>query len=174
MILEKQGAKLASRKAEEAALKKQTVESNSRVEDYQQYDQYREENAVHWKTKEPLSGGNWAWEKEAPNGRAVLGSEKIRSTVVGEKIDRFGAETGSYMAPSKVPLDQRSLPPGTLRPNSLHNYVVLKEFKVRDEIISPAFGQPGGGSQIRAIIPEVPNGYANVEQLKRFGYLGDK
>ncbi|MCX5468914.1 hemagglutinin repeat-containing protein [Acinetobacter nematophilus] len=174
LILEKQAAKLASKKAEEAALKKQTVESNSRVEDYQQYDQYREENAVHWKTKEPLSGGNWAWEKEAPNGGAVLGSEKIRSTVVGEKIDRFGAETGSYMAPSKVPLDQRSLPPGTLRPNSLHNYVVLKEFKVRDEIISPAFGQPGGGSQIRAIIPEVPNGYANVEQLKRFGYLGDK
>ena len=158
----------------ELSSKDMFVDNNFYRDDYQQYDLYRENNAVHWNTSEPLAGGNWAWAKEAPNDGAVAGSARVGYTQVGDSLDRFGNETGKYLAPSGVPLEKRSLPPGTYRPDSLHSYTVLKEFKTQEEIISPAFGQSGGGIQIRAVIPEVPNGYASIEQLKKYEYLGDK
>lgn len=42
-----------------------------------------------------------------------------------------------------------------------------------EEKIAPAFNQPGGGVQLRAIIPEVKEGYARIEELILFGYLKD-
>ena len=84
---------------------------------------------------------------------------------VGEFLDRFGPETGRYLANPDYLLDQRSLPPGTNVPNAYHKYEVLKPFHILEEEIAPAFGQPGGGKQIRAKIPEV-SGYATVEDLK--------
>ena len=53
-----------------------------------------------------------------------------------------------------------------------YKYEVLKPFHILEEEIAPAFGQPGGGKQIRAKIPEV-SGYATVEDLKYYEYLGD-
>jgi hypothetical protein len=42
-----------------------------------------------------------------------------------------------------------------------------------EEKIAPAFNQPGGGVQLRAVIPEVKEGYARIEELIRYGYLKD-
>lgn len=162
------------KKIEQEALKKQKIDNNASKDDFQQYDHYREDNAKHHKTGEALKGGNWDWKKQAPNDGAVEGSARVDTMQKGQILDRFGLENGSYMAPNNVPLEQRSLPPGKNRPGDLHEYVVDRPFKALIEDISPAFGQPGGGTQIRAKIPEIQDGFANIEQLKKFEYLKDR
>ena len=149
----------------EALKKKQSIENNASRDDFQQYDHYREDYAKDYRTGDALPDGSWNWNKEAPNGGAVLGSSIERKIAVGEFLDRFGPETGRYLANPDYLLDQRSLPPGTNVPNAYHKYEVLKPFHILEEEIAPAFGQPGGGKQIRAKIPEV-SGYATVEDLK--------
>jgi hypothetical protein len=50
---------------------------------------------------------------------------------------------------------------------------VLKPFTVTQEKVAPAFGQVGGGTQMRATIPEVQNRIATIEDLIIHGYLKD-
>lgn len=150
------------------------VENNFYRDDFQQFDGFRKPNAKD-KHGNPIVGGNWDWENQAPNGGAVLGTQRVRTAQVGELFDRFGSEYGRYLGEVGTPLEKRSLPPGTNTPNNLHKYQVIKPFEITEETIAPAFNQAGGGTQIREKIPEIPGEeFATIEQLKKFGYLKDK
>jgi hypothetical protein len=64
----------------------------------------------------------------------------------GETFDRYGFGGGKFGSPTGTPLDMRSLRPGT---ESLpyNNYRVVKPFEVNSGGVSPAFNQPGLGTQ---------------------------
>lgn len=77
----------------------------------------------------------------------------------GMLVDRFGRESGHYMAAADAPFAQRSLPPdalngcdekerycapdGTQRPYAYNLYKVLEPIKVEGGPVAPAFGQFG-------------------------------
>jgi hypothetical protein len=73
-------------------------------------------------------------------------------------VDRFGPETGKFLAPLGAPYIERSLPPSNLFapenssfPYNYHVYEVTKEFDVLLGPIASWFEQPGFGSQILAL-----------------------
>jgi hypothetical protein len=68
-----------------------------------------------------------------------------------------------------------SLPPGK-QADPYEQFQVLKPFSVTQEIIAPAFGQPGGGIQMRASIPEYEKGkmVAPISELLKHKYIGEK
>lgn len=83
---------------------------------------------------------------------SVYGNVTLR---VGQKLDRFGAETGKYLTPLGAPYIERALPPSNLFapenssfPYNYHVYEVTKEFDVLLGPIAGWFEQPGFGSQI--------------------------
>jgi hypothetical protein len=85
---------------------------------------------------------------------SILGNVTLR---VGQKVDRFGAETGNFLAPLGAPYIERALPPSNLFapenssfPYNYHVYEVTKEFDVLLGPIASWFEQPGLGSQILA------------------------
>ena len=66
----------------------------------------------------------------------------------GTVVDRYGAESGSYVSPQGTPYASRSLPPGSnTRPYNA--YEVLKPIDAKGGIVAPWFDQPGGGTQYR-------------------------
>ncbi|KZT24190.1 hypothetical protein NEOLEDRAFT_1170260 [Neolentinus lepideus HHB14362 ss-1] len=75
---------------------------------------------------------------------------------VGLLVDRFGAETGSFLAPFGTPFAQRALYPSALNtanasfPYNYHVYNVTKAFMVLSGPIAPWFGQLGQGTQYEA------------------------
>lgn len=81
-------------------------------------------------------------------------------------LDRYESENDRYWANLAVSLEQRSLPPDTNRPDSYHQYEVLKPFDILQEEISPAFGQVGGGIQILPVDKNI-----NVKWLLDNGYI---
>ncbi len=74
------------------------------------------------------------------------------------------------MAPADTPLEMRSMAPGAAA-NPYNKVEVAKPFEVVTEKIAPAFGQPGGGEQVRARIPEIKNRFATMDELIEFGYV---
>ncbi len=64
----------------------------------------------------------------------------------GDRIDRYGDETGVYVSPEGTPYNQRSLKPFTDK-SSYNSYEVLKPFPVKSGQISPYYFQKGGGVQ---------------------------
>ncbi|KAJ5960602.1 uncharacterized protein N7479_007752 [Penicillium vulpinum] len=85
---------------------------------------------------------------------SILGNFTLQ---VGQKLDRFGSEYGTFLAPLGAPYIERSLPPSNLFapsdssfPYNYHVYEVVKEFDVLLGPIAPWFEQPGFGSQILA------------------------
>ena len=160
-----QEAKSGVNVAEQAAISKTKVEANARTEDAQQYDQFRKPDSTR-------PGGEWDWQKQAPNNGAVPGTQQTVTVQTGSVLDRFGPRTGEYMSPAGTPYDARALPPGK-QAEPYEQYQVLRPFTVTQEKIAPAFGQDGGGVQMRASIPEVQNGKATIEDLIKHGYLKD-
>jgi len=79
---------------------------------------------------------------------------------VGLLIDRFGYESGKFLAPADSPYTQRSLPPRNLDtpttdptyPNNYHVYKVIKSFVVFSGPVAPHFGQPGQGTQYQSSV----------------------
>lgn len=71
----------------------------------------------------------------------------------GMYIDRFGAETGRFLAPYGAPFDQRAVPPNNLDtydgvyPYNYHVYNVRVPFDVVAGVIAGWFEQPGMGVQ---------------------------
>jgi hypothetical protein len=151
--------------AEQAAIAKAKVENNARVDDAQQYDQFR-------KPDTSASGGTWDWQKQAPNNGAVPGTQQTVTIKEGATLDRYGQRGGEYMSPAGTSYEARALPPGK-QADPYEQYKVLKPFTVVQEKIAPAFGQDGGGVQMRAVIPEVQNGNATINDLIKHGYLKD-
>ncbi|KAJ9303485.1 hypothetical protein DTO217A2_7075 [Paecilomyces variotii] len=99
-----------------------------------------------WYTYPPASGFVIDTENQPILGNATL--------PVGAKVDRFGSEYGSFLAPLGAPYIQRALPPSNLNaapgadyPYNYHVYQVTKEFVVGMGPIAPWFEQPGAGTQ---------------------------
>jgi len=106
--------------------------------------------------------GSWDWPKELG-----FSGNPIKNTLpVGTKLDRYGGPEGSFLSPQGVPFDQRALAPGS-RAGGYYQYEVLKPLPVVQGEIAPAFGQPGGGTQI---LPDLSERF-NVDRLVKEGYL---
>ncbi|MDF2903807.1 MAG: hypothetical protein K0S25_1445, partial [Bacillus sp. (in: firmicutes)] len=83
-----------------------------------------------------------------PNDGGILGTEKNIVLGKGYQFDRYGLNTGSYVAPVGTPYEMRSLAPGTeLKPYKV--FEVVKPVRGEGSVIAPWFGQPGGGIQIK-------------------------
>lgn len=121
------------------------------------------------------TSGGW------PNGRPLVTTVTLP---VGRKLDRFGGEGGSFLAPFGGSYVGRALPPSNLNtfpaapefPCSYHAYTVLKSFRVDAGPAAPAFQLRGGGVQYHLLskyIPEAPQVPAElpVSWLVANGYL---
>lgn len=131
----------------------------------------------------PKDTGKWNYPPE--NGYVLddagkpIKSEK--TMVPGDRMDRYGGEGGTFMAPEGTPYPQRSLSPGNLvnsaAPSTCnyHDYIVIRPFKVYTGDIAPGFDQPGGGKQyeiVDALLePNPACGTASVQFLICAGYL---
>ncbi|WP_285585904.1 TNT domain-containing protein [Herbidospora sp. NBRC 101105] len=116
-----------------------------------------------------------------PNGRLL---SKTTFLQIGMKLDRFGGYGGAFFAPMGDAFAKRALPPRNLNTNpqdpahpcNYHVFRVLKSFRVDVGPVSPAFQQPGGGTQYHVLskyIPEAPqsNEEVPVSWLLQNGYL---
>ncbi|MFB7666023.1 TNT domain-containing protein [Kitasatospora sp. NPDC056138] len=98
---------------------------------------------------------------------------------VGQDIDRYGSEFGSFLAPEGLPYAQRSIPPASLDGSpaagcNYHDYRVTKSFTVYTGTIAPWFAQPGLGTQYQldpSLVPGAPTQGFNVQWLVNNGYL---
>ncbi|WP_345044173.1 TNT domain-containing protein [Streptomyces sannanensis] len=129
----------------------------------------------------PVDTGSW---KYPPNdGFAEVNGTVDKAPEVldeGERLDRFGSEYGSYLAPAGDPYAKRALPPQNLNtrdaafPCDYHTYEVTKPFLVWEGSIAPWFEQPGGGRQIKldpAFLAPGEGQRLNVKWLLDHGYL---
>ncbi|CAG8000695.1 unnamed protein product [Penicillium salamii] len=98
---------------------------------------------------------------------SISGNVTLR---VGQKVDRFGSESGKFLAPLGAPYIERALPPSNLFapenssfPYNYHVYEVIKEFDVLLGPVASWFEQPGFGSQILA--------FSSVASLLDGGFL---
>ncbi|WUD75719.1 TNT domain-containing protein [Streptomyces sp. NBC_00510] len=89
---------------------------------------------------------------------------------VGQRIDRFGNESGRFLAPAGSPYSQRSIPPSSLNtfdagyPFNYHLYKVVKPFTVLAGPAEPWFGQPGNGLQyvLKGTVPGTDDSVLNL------------
>ncbi|MFD7626802.1 TNT domain-containing protein [Streptomyces sp. NPDC059851] len=129
----------------------------------------------------PAATGSW---KYPPNdGFAEVNGTVDKAPEVlepGERLDRFGSEYGSYLAPAGDPYAKRALPPQNLNtrdaafPCDYHVYEVAKPFTVWKGAVAPWFEQPGGGRQVKldpAFLNPGPGQRLNVKWLLDHGYL---
>ncbi|MET0590301.1 MAG: glycohydrolase toxin TNT-related protein [Naasia sp.] len=91
----------------------------------------------------------------------------------GGLFDRMGGDGGGYLAFPDTPFEQRALPGSNLNaPYSTFRLADELPDGVRIEVseIAPAFGQPGGGMQVRFLDGDVP---LSVEDMTspRYGIL---
>lgn len=111
------------------------------------------------------------------NSGAVEGSIRqydnltdLRADFGDIRVDRIGVNTGAYLAIEGTPWHMRSLPVNTLA-KALHHFELgglPKGVKVEVSEIAPAFGQPGGGVQLRLV---GARGALSVEDLIDAGAL---
>lgn len=124
--------------------------------------------------------GGWIYPPDngyviGPNGQPVEWQERLP---VGQRIDRYGSEFGSFLAPAGSLYAERSIPPQNLdsnppEPCNYHDYRVIKEFTVDAGPVAPWFAQPGYGLQYQlnaSLIPGAPAA-VNVLWLLNNGYL---
>ncbi|MGW7053949.1 TNT domain-containing protein [Streptomyces sp. NPDC054887] len=129
----------------------------------------------------PADTGGW---KYPPNdGFAEVNGEVDKAPTElrdGQRLDRFGSEYGSYLAPAGDPYARRALPPQNLNtrepsvPCDYRVYEVTKPFQVWQGSIAPWFGQPGGGQQIKldpAFLDPGQGQRLNVKWLLEHDYL---
>ncbi|MFE3554651.1 TNT domain-containing protein [Streptomyces sp. NPDC059193] len=129
----------------------------------------------------PADTGGW---KYPPNdGFAEVNGQVDKAPELleeGERLDRFGSEFGSYLAPAGDPYAKRALPPQNLNtrdaafPCDYHLYEVARSFTVWEGSIAPWFEQPGGGRQIKldpAFLNPGEGRRLNVKWLLDNGYL---
>ncbi|MCC3776785.1 TNT domain-containing protein [Streptomyces sp. UNOB3_S3] len=127
--------------------------------------------------------GKPTWKYPPDDGFARHGGKLDKNKTrlkAGQKLDRFGHEGGSFLAPAGAPYSQRALPPDSLQtiddkyPCNYHVYTVAKPFTVWQGGIAAWFEQPGGGLQIQldpALVPGAPTPKLSVKWLIDNGYL---
>ncbi|MEW1908783.1 TNT domain-containing protein [Kitasatospora sp. NPDC085895] len=103
-----------------------------------------------------------------------------RTMEPGGLLDRFGADTGKYLATGGTPYAKRALPPDSLNGagNGYHCYVVNRDFDVQAGRIAAGFAQPGFGVQEWLDPALRPADFAdsetyNVANLVKHEYLAD-
>ncbi|MCU7821154.1 TNT domain-containing protein [Kitasatospora sp. DSM 101779] len=103
-----------------------------------------------------------------------------RTMLPGGLLDRFGADTGKYLANGGTPYAKRALPPDSLNGpgNGYHCYVVNRDFQVQAGHIAAGFAQPGFGTQEWLDPALKPADFAdsetyNVANLVKHEYLAD-
>ncbi|MEU6862283.1 TNT domain-containing protein [Streptomyces sp. NPDC046876] len=129
----------------------------------------------------PADTGSWKYPPNdgfaEVNGAVDKAPEELEP---GERLDRFGSEYGSYLAPAGDPYAKRALPPQNLNtrepafPCDYHVYEVVRPFTVWEGSIAPWFEQPGGGRQIKldpAFLNPGEGQRLNVKWLLDHGYL---
>ncbi len=133
--------------------------------------------ATYW---DPIANG---WRYPPANGFLVGPDGKpiqyVAQLTTGQRLDRYGSEFGSFLAPTGTPYARRSIPPSSLD-NTVDpgrcNYVayrVARTFAVEAGPIAPAFGQPGKGVQyllVGALVPGAP-AHVNILWMIDHGYL---
>lgn len=134
--------------------------------------------ATYWDT----TAGSWKYPPSdgfaiRPNGTLDKRAVRLR---VGQDLDRFGSEYGSFLAPAGDHYAKRALPPQSLitreaaYPCAYHAYEVTKPFTVWKGRIAAWFEQPGGGQQIlldAAFLNPGEGQRLNVKWLLGHGYL---
>ncbi|ATL32814.1 hypothetical protein KY5_7796 [Streptomyces formicae] len=104
----------------------------------------------------PADTGTWKYPPNdgfgTVNGHVDKHPERLDE---GERLDRFGSEFGSFLAPAGDSYAERALPPQNLNTRDAafacdyRVYEVTKPFDVWQGSIAPWFEQPGGGQQIK-------------------------
>jgi len=89
---------------------------------------------------------------------------------VGERIDRYGSEYGSFLAPQGIPYTMRSIPPSNLvgmppAECNYHLYEVVRPFAVDAGPIAPWFFQSGSGTQYQLAARLIPGAPPSVSVL---------
>ena len=97
-----------------------------------------------------------------PPNRGFAGEPGAASLIPGTRVDRYGAEGGTFVAPVGTPFGARSLPESALN-KPFNTYEVLKPIEVQAGPAAPWFGQRGGGMQY-----ELPS---SVKDLIGSGHL---
>ncbi|BCR96689.1 uncharacterized protein AKAW2_30008S [Aspergillus luchuensis] len=96
---------------------------------------------------------------------------------IGQKIDRFGSESGTFLAVLGAPYIERALPPTNLDtedgffPYNYHVYEVLEPLVVNAGPIASWFEQPGLGTQFDAydsVIDLIGGGY--IRRMRKSEY----
>ncbi|WP_414940915.1 TNT domain-containing protein [Amycolatopsis sp. cmx-11-51] len=110
-----------------------------------------------------------------PDGTPI---QYVITLTPGKRIDRYGSEYGSFLAPKGSPYASRAIPPQSLDSSpgascNYHAYRVAKSFAVHSGPIAAWFAQPGGGFQYQvdgALLPGSPPS-VNVGWLIANGFL---
>ncbi|MFD9903829.1 TNT domain-containing protein [Streptomyces sp. NPDC059063] len=129
----------------------------------------------------PADTGSWKYPPNdgfaTVNGQVDKHPEKLDK---GERLDRFGSEFGSFLAPEGDSYAKRALPPQNLNTRDAayacdyRVYKVAKPFSVWQGGIAPWFEQPGGGQQIKldpVFLDPGEGQRLNVKWLLDHGYL---
>ena len=111
------------------------------------------------------TNGNINWPKD---DGFVTGSRNLEKYPPGKILDRYGADSGSFLGANNDPYPNRALAPHS-ESAPYHRYQVIDEVEVTTGKIAPWFDQPGGGTQI---IKYKPKGKPyTVKELINEGYL---
>ncbi|MFD8420770.1 TNT domain-containing protein [Streptomyces sp. NPDC059668] len=132
-----------------------------------------------WDPSADSGQGDWRYPPDdgyTHRNQTVLAAPyKLR---VGQKVDRFGAEAGRFLAPVGTKYGKRSIPPSSLNtmdpryPYDYHVYKVRKSVTVCAGKTAPGFEQPGLGVQYvtsSQFCPGIPR--TTVGDLVRNGTL---
>ncbi|MDR2002373.1 MAG: glycohydrolase toxin TNT-related protein, partial [Prevotella sp.] len=95
------------------------------------------------------------------NNGATSAGWKYDYLNVGDIVDRFGSEYGTFVSRPGTPIPMRALPPNNS--GAYNTYEILKPIPVMKSTIAPAFGQPGGGIQYKLPF--------TIKELKGIGYI---
>lgn len=83
-----------------------------------------------------------------PRNSGFAGIPKKTTLKRGERIDRYGLDSGTFTSPEGTDYHMRSVAPGTnLRPHSI--FQVMVPINVKEGKIAPWFDEPGGGIQYK-------------------------
>jgi Tuberculosis necrotizing toxin len=123
------------------------------------------------------------WQYSDDNGFREVNEkvdEKETELLPGEEVDRFGAESGKFLAPLGTPYTERALPPANLDGTNgavdcdYHKYEVVKEFDVMAGRAEPWFGQTGMGTQYLLLRGSTVCSLVENGDLKRLSPQGPK
>ena len=81
-----------------------------------------------------------------PENRGFFGESITKTLETGTMVDRYGGNSGAFLAPQGTPTIQRSLAPGVDK-LPLNTYEVIQPFQVQSGPVAPWFGRPGMGIQ---------------------------